>query len=93
MLIKHRQVNDKGLFFAEIDGNILAELVYTMPSPGRMIIEHTEVSDELQEMKVGNSLVRTAVEFARLKSMKITALCPFANAAFERKPEYGDVLA
>jgi len=45
------------MFFVEMDGNILAEMVYTMPSPNRMIIEHTEVSDELRGKNVGDQLV------------------------------------
>ena len=31
MLIQHRQAKGKGSFFIEADGNILAEMVYTMP--------------------------------------------------------------
>ena len=80
------------MFFVEQDGNILAEMVYTMPSPGKMIIEHTEVSDELQGKKVGYQLVHTAVEYARANNIRIIPLCPFANAVFKKKPEYADVL-
>ena len=51
MLIRNKQLNGKGMFFVELDGNILAEMVYTMPSPYKMIIEHTEVNDELRGKK------------------------------------------
>ena len=81
------------MFYVEQDGNILAEMVYNMPSPVKMIIEHTEVSDELRGKNVGNQLVRTAVEYARANNIKIIPLCPFANSVFKRKPEYADVLA
>ncbi|RYY09164.1 MAG: N-acetyltransferase, partial [Chitinophagaceae bacterium] len=60
MLIQHKQVGGKGMFFVEQDGNILAELVYTMPSAEKMIIEHTEVSEELKGKNVGKQLVHTA---------------------------------
>lgn len=92
MLIQHKRVNGKGMFFVEQDGNILAEMVYTMPSPDKMIIEHTEVSDELRGRHVGNQLVHTAVEYARTHQMKIIPLCPFANSVFKKTPEYKDVL-
>ena len=92
MLIRNKQINGKGMFFVEMDGNILAEMVYTMPSPNKMIIEHTEVSDELRGKKVGDQLVHTAVEFARTKGIKIIPLCPFANSVFKKKPDYADVL-
>ena len=91
MLIQHKQIKGKGMFFVEMDGNILAEMVYTIPSPNKMIIEHTEVSDELRK-KVGDQLVHTAVEYARTNNIKIIPLCPFASSVFKKKPEYADVL-
>ncbi len=93
MLIQHKKINTKGMFFVEIDGNILAEMTYTMPSPEKMIIDHTEVSDELKGKNVGYQLVNTAVEYARTHHIKIIPLCPFANSVFKKKPEYSDVLA
>ncbi|HUR67408.1 MAG TPA: GNAT family N-acetyltransferase [Chitinophagaceae bacterium] len=92
MLIQHKQSGDKGLFFVQMDGNIMAELVYTMPSPDKIILEHTEVNDELRGQNIGYKLVHTAVEFARTRDLKIIPLCPFVNAVFKKKPEYADVL-
>lgn len=80
------------MFFVEMDGNILAEMVYSMPSPNKMIIEHTEVSEELKGKNVGNQLVHTVVEYARTNNIKIVPLCPFASSVFKKKPEYADVL-
>jgi uncharacterized protein len=93
MLIQHKKVGTKGLFYVENNGNIMAEMVYTMPSPEKMIIEHTEVSEELKGQNVGYQLVHTAVEYARTHNIKIIPLCPFAHAVFKKKPEYADVLA
>jgi uncharacterized protein len=92
MLIQNKKVGNKGMFFVENDGNILAEMVYSMPSANKMIIEHTEVSDELKGQNAGYQLVHTAVEYARTHSIKIVPLCPFANAVFKKKKEYADVL-
>lgn len=92
MLIQHKTVNGKGSFFVEQDGDVLAEMVYTMPAADKMIIEHTDVSDALRGKNVGNQLLDTLVEYARTHQMKIIPLCPFANALFKKKPEYHDVL-
>jgi uncharacterized protein len=92
MLIQNKKVGDKGMFFVENDGNILAEMVYSMASPKKMVIEHTEVSDELKGQHVGQQLVHTAVEYARTNDIKIVPLCPFANAIFKKIAEYTDVL-
>ena len=92
MLIQNKKINGKGMFFVEQDGTILAEMVYTMPSPDIMIIEHTEVSDELKGKNVGYQLVHTAVEYARTHNIKIIPLCPFVSSVFKKKPELADVL-
>ena len=93
MVIKNKKVGTKGMFYVNKDEKILAEMVYTMASPEKMIIEHTEVSEELKGQNVGYQLVKTAVEFARAHNIKIIPLCPFANSVFKRKPELADVLA
>lgn len=93
MLILHKKVDTKGMFFVKGENDeILAEMVYTMPSNEKMIIEHTEVSDELKGQNVGYQLVNTAVEYARTHNIKIIPICPFANSVFKKKPEYADVL-
>jgi len=91
MLIQHKQIENKGVFFVEVDGNVLAEMTYSLPLPEKMIIEHTEVSDQLRGQNVGYQLVKTAVEYARKHKMKIVPLCPFANSVFKKKPEFEDV--
>lgn len=92
MLVNHKLVGSKGLFFVQQEGNLLAEMVYTKPAADKMIIEHTEVSEELKGQHVGYLLLQTAVEYARTHNLKIIPLCPFANAVFRKKPEYADVL-
>jgi hypothetical protein len=92
MLIQHKQLGGKGLFFVGRDGRILAEMTYTMPASNKMIIEHTEVDESLTGKGVGKQLLYTAVAYARLHKMKIIPLCPFARALFDKLPEIGDVL-
>ena len=93
MLIQNKQVGGKGLFYVGQDGAILAEMVYSMPSPNKMIIEHTEVDDSLGGKGVGLQLLNTAVEYARTHNVKIVPLCSFAKSMFDKKPELRDVLA
>jgi len=81
------------MFYVGQDGTILAEMVYSMPSPNKMIIEHTEVDDSLVGKGVGLQLLNTAVDYARTHNIKIVPLCPFAKSMFDKKPELRDVLA
>ena len=92
MLVQHKQVGGKGIFYVGQEGAILAELVYTKPSADKMIIEHTEVDDTLAGKKVGLQLVTTAVDYARQQNLKIIPLCPFAKSVFDKNPELRDVL-
>jgi uncharacterized protein len=92
MLIQHKKVGTKGMFYVGDAGAILAEMVYTMPSPDKMIIEHTEVDDSLSGKGVGMQLLETAVDYARTHNIKIIPLCPFAKSVFDKRPEIRDVL-
>ena len=92
MLVQHKQVGTKGMFYVGQDGAILAEMVYAMPSEDKMIIEHTEVDDSLSGKGVGLKLLNTAVQYARSKNIKIIPLCAFAKSVFDKKSELRDVL-
>lgn len=81
------------MFYVGQDGAILAEMVYTMPSDDKMIIEHTEVDASLEGKGVGKQLVKTAVEYARTHNIKIIPLCPFTKTVLDRVKEWQDVLA
>jgi predicted GNAT family acetyltransferase len=92
MLIQRKQSDNKGMFFVEDNGEIEAEMIYHMTSPDKMVIEHTEVGEELRGQNVGYELVRAAVEYARQHHIKITVWCPFAKKVFDKKPDWSDVL-
>jgi len=93
MLILHKQVGTKGLFYVGQDGAIEAELVYHLTGEGNMVIEHTEVDDSLAGKGVGRQLVETAVDYARTHNIKIIPVCPYAKSLFDKLPEWKDVLA
>jgi len=80
------------MFYVENDGEVEAEMTYHTTSPDNMVIEHTEVGDELRGHNVGYELVHAAVEYARQHQIKITVWCPFAKKVFDKKPDWRDVL-
>ena len=93
MTIQHKKSGSKGVFYVEYEGEIAAEMIYTMPSEDKIIIEHTEVGEVLQGQNVGYELVHAGVEYARHHGLKIIATCPFARAVLQKKPEWADVMA
>ncbi|MBS9719518.1 N-acetyltransferase [Tianweitania sp. BSSL-BM11] len=81
----------KGRYRLVIEG-AEAEMTYSRAGERLIIIDHTEVPSVLRGRKVGERLVRQAVEDARRDGISIMPLCPFAKAQIERHPEWQDVL-
>ena len=93
MDIQHKQLDHKGEFFIEQDNEKKAHMTYSMAGSDKMIIDHTEVADELRGQGVGEKLVKRSVKYAREHDIKILPLCAFANAVFKKTDSYKDVLA
>ena len=93
MHIQHEETEGEGQFFVTVDEKKLAELDYWYSEPGKMLIDHTEVSTVLEGKGIGRQLVRAAVEFARNKGLKVIPACPFAREVIHKTPEFQDVLA
>lgn len=91
MEIKHNQTDSKVFYIGEKD-KPLAEMTYSKAGAETIIIDHTQVSDELKGQGAGKQLVTAAVEYARTKHIKIIPLCPFARSVFEKVKEFRDVL-
>jgi predicted GNAT family acetyltransferase len=81
----------KGRYRLVVDG-VEAEMTYSRANDRLIIIDHTEVPAALRGRKVGERLVRQAIEDARRDGVEIIPLCPFAKAQIDRRPEWQDVL-
>ncbi|GAB3224176.1 N-acetyltransferase [Algoriphagus aestuariicola] len=92
MNIQHQSDGRRGSFFVEQDSARIAEMVYVMAGPKRMIIEHTEVDESLKGKGAGVKMLEALVDFVRKEGVKVIPLCPFAKATFEKRPDLQDVL-
>jgi predicted GNAT family acetyltransferase len=92
MNIQHQSDDHRGAFFIEENSTKLAEMVYVMAGPKKMIIEHTEVDERLKGQGVGAKLLEALVDFVRKEEIKVIPLCPFANATFKKRADLQDVL-
>jgi predicted GNAT family acetyltransferase len=81
----------KGRYRLVVDG-VEAEMTYSRAGEGLIIIDSTEVPAALRGRKVGERLVRQAIEDARRDGIAIMPLCPFAKVQIGRHPEWQDVL-
>jgi predicted GNAT family acetyltransferase len=91
MEIHQQESGSEGTFFIGKKDQPSGELAYQRFG-NTMIIEHTEVADELRGKGVGKQLLKSAVAFARKNKIKIVATCSFAKSVFDQTPEYHDVL-
>ncbi|MBW9091892.1 N-acetyltransferase [Rhizobium wenxiniae] len=81
----------KGRYRLVVDG-FEAEMTYSRAGEGLIIIDHTDVPSALRGRKIGERMVRQAIEDARREGVAIIPLCPFAKAQIDRHPEWQDVL-
>lgn len=92
MEIQQLNSEKKGQFEALDNGLQAGILAYIWAGPGKLIIDHTEVSADFTGQGVGKKLVMAAVDYARENKIKILPLCPFAKSVFDKTPEIQDVL-
>ena len=57
-----------------------------------IVIEHTEVPVELEGKGLASQIVRTALDYARARELKVMPLCPFTAGFIHRHPEYQDLV-
>lgn len=75
----------------EIDGEDAAVLNYH-EGAGHITLVHTEVAPELEGKGYGSALARAALEYARMKGLRVIPHCPFVQTYIERHPEYADLV-
>ncbi len=93
MNILHEETDIRGRHYINDEsGNMVAEITYAVQHPDTMVVDHTEVKEDLQGQDIGLQLVEAVVEHARAKGRKIVPVCTFAKAILERKEEYQDLL-
>ena len=92
MEVKQEDNGSKGSFYVGESSDKKAEMTYTWAGTDRIIIDHTEVSEDLRGTGAGKILVEQAVVFAHEKKISIIPLCPFARSVFDKNESLRDVL-
>jgi hypothetical protein len=92
MEIQHQIEGLRGSFFIKNDVKKVAQMVYVLAGPKKMIIEHTEVDESLKGQGIGIRLLEALVDYVRAEGIKVIPLCPFAKASFAKRPDLQDVL-
>jgi len=72
-------------------GEAVAFAEYRLLQSG-MLFPHTEVPPAFEGRGVGSKLVRTAVDSARERGLKVIPVCTFFAGYIKRHPEYHDLV-
>jgi len=92
MDIQHKEGQSKGSFFIKEGEKVMAEITYSKAGDTKIIIDHTEVSDELRGEHIGKTLVEYLIGYARENDLRVIPLCPYAKSVIERDESLQDVL-
>lgn len=91
--IKQKETEGKGMFYIEKQGDIVAELTYTLNDNNVMTLDHSSTEPGHTGEGLAGSLVKHSVDYARENSLKIDPLCDYAASQFKKHEEYHEVLA
>ncbi|WP_404451357.1 N-acetyltransferase [Virgibacillus necropolis] len=80
-------------FVGDNEAKPLAEITFVPTDGGKLIIDHTVVSDELSGQGVAGKLVEKVVSYAREEGKKVIPECSYAKGKIDKTPEFQDVLA
>ena len=70
-----------------------SEMTFSFRKDGALIIDHTGVPPALEGRGIAAALMSHALGYAREHGLKIEPRCSYVVAAFQRHPEWSDVLA
>lgn len=92
MHIQLEEFDHKGRAFVKENGVTKAEMTFSKAGTTMLIVDHTDVSEDLRGTGVGKLLLHKIVDFARTNELKILPLCPYAKSVFDKDQSLSDVL-
>ena len=82
---------DRHRFEIDLGDGTLAIAVY-MLAPGKITFTHTEVPREHGGKGLGTLLIRTALDSARKRGLRVVPVCPFFAAYMRKHAEVQDLV-
>lgn len=76
----------RGRFFTTVDAR-QCEVDYRLDAR-RMIISHTGVPPQLEGRGIAATLVKHALEWAKLQGLQVVPACSYVRVYLQRHPEY-----
>lgn len=92
MTIKHEQEGSKGSFAISENDTVIAAMTYSKAGEDKIIIDHTEVSEDFKGQGLGKKLLLALIDYVRENNIKVIPLCPYAKSVFDKDKSLRDVL-
>lgn len=92
MTIQHTEEGSKGSFAISEENKTIAAMTYSKAGDDKIIIDHTEVSEDYKGQGLGKKLLLAVVDYVRENSIKVIPLCPYAKSVFDKDSSLRDVL-
>jgi len=89
--IAHEEHANRGAFFVAREDIRLAEMTYSRANERLIIVDHTEVDEQLRGLGVARRLLDALVAWARKTQTRVAATCPYAKGQFEKDPSIQDI--
>lgn len=83
---------DLNRFEITADGELAGYAEYVL-GDGRIELTHTVVDDAFEGKGIGGTLVKSVLNEARERELKVTPTCEFVKSYIERHPDYADLVA
>jgi predicted GNAT family acetyltransferase len=90
--IDHEENPPKGRFVLFENEEFAGEMTYSWAGETFFIIDHTLVEEQFAGKGFGKKLVLSAVDFARVKNVKVLPLCTYAKRVFDTEESINDVM-
>lgn len=78
-------------FEAHVDGELAGYAEYRLRDD-EIAFTHTEVDSAFGGRGVGSNLIRSSVDQARDRGLRVVPLCPFYKGWFDKHPDEQDLL-
>jgi predicted GNAT family acetyltransferase len=86
--VRHNEAESR--FEVDVDG-ALAAVDYDL-EPGRIVLTHTEVPQQLGGRGIAGQLVRTALDHARAQKLVVVPQCAYVASFIKKNPQYQDLV-
>ena len=78
-------------FTVRLDGKI-AYLTFKKDEENQVVFDHTYVPEEYREQGIAGEIVKTGMEWAKKKGLKVVPACSYVEWWIGQNPEYNDII-